>query len=94
MIPSPERLRKDYEVFNPGIEPRVSITITFENAADAAWIERAVVLVKRDGQMGRCMEGIVRASFGRAVSVEVKDLWANDVIEPAELWAIRSGEKS
>ncbi len=54
---------EDYKVFNPGVNAPVTLTLSFQNADDAAWVERAIVENKRDGQLSRLMLGILRDSI-------------------------------
>ena len=53
----------DYQVFNPGILAPVKLTLEFQNAEDAAWVERAIVELKRDRNQTRLMGGILRDSL-------------------------------
>jgi hypothetical protein len=82
-------LVKDYQVFNTGIAPRASITLTFQSSEEVAWIERAVVEVKRDGRLSPLMAGILRDSISKALGVTaMKD---GNPLTPEQLRSIRQG---
>lgn len=87
-------LEKDYQVFNPELAPhvaRVSLTVTFGSAEDAAWIERAIVELKRDGHLSPLMTGILKSSLHHTLSVEVKNSRTNAVMPPEKLREVRMG---
>lgn len=82
-------LVKDYQVFNTGIAPRASITISFQSAEEVAWIERAVVEAKRDGRLSPLMAGILRDSISKALGVTaMKD---GKTLTPEDLRRVRQG---
>lgn len=81
----------DYKVFNRGVNAPVTLTLSFERAEDAAWVERAIVECKRDGQLSRLMGGILRDSLkGVAHPPVVRDSGGAQYT-PEELKTIRCG---
>lgn len=57
------KLEKDYQVFNPGVETKVSLTLDFQHPEDAAWVERCIVEAKRDGRLSPLSQGILFSSL-------------------------------
>jgi hypothetical protein len=85
------QLEKDYQVFNAGIDTPASITLRFVSPEDAAWIERAVVELKRDGQLSPLMAGILKSSLKNAGAPTVRV--NNRILAPEEIKAVRLGAK-
>lgn len=82
-------LAKDYQVFNTGITPRVSITLTFQSVEEVAWIEHAVIEIKRDGRLSPLMAGILHASMSKTISISaMKD---ETPLTPEDLKRVRLG---
>jgi hypothetical protein len=81
----------DYEVFNPGVETKVSLTLEFQHPEDAAWVERCIAEGKRDGRLSPLMQGILFSSLKAVAHAPVVRV-AGVQLTPGNLKDLRIGK--